>query len=128
METLYPFLHDVHYFLSRAGLVIGAVMFAVAFYIGIIRHGDVTRPFLLATYTTVALMGIAGLTGLIMYAVGGRPYDPVHLIYGVGVMLSLPFFIYVERTAKKRPAMGSYLWGFALLAAIIVRSILTGAG
>ena len=128
METLYPFLKDLHFFLSRAGLVIGVVMFGVAFYIGIIKHGDVSKPFLGAVYTTIILMSISGLVGLTMYLSGGRPFDPVHLIYGFGVVLSLPFFVYVERTAKKRPSMGSYLWGFALLAAIILRAIVTGAG
>ncbi|MDX2160912.1 MAG: hypothetical protein SF162_06265 [bacterium] len=128
METLYPFLHDVHTLLSRVGLFGGLIMFGVGFYIAIVRHGDVTKWFLAVVYLAVILMGIAGLTGLAMYAAGGRPYDPVHIIYGVGVVLALPFFIYVERTATKRPAMGSYLWGFGLLAAIILRSIVTGAG
>lgn len=128
METIYPFLNDLHFFLSRAGLVIGVVMFGVTFYIAIIKHGDVSKPFMGAVYTTVILMALSGLVGLIMYLAGGRPFDQVHLIYGLGVVLSLPFFVYVERTAKKRPAMGSYLWGFALLAAIILRAIVTGAG
>jgi hypothetical protein len=127
MESLYPLLNDVHYFLSRAGLVIGIVMFGVGFYIGILRHGDVTRLFRYGVYVVVGLMALAGLTGLIMYAAGGRPLEEVHLIYGIGAVLALPFFIYVEVTAKKRPAMGSYLWGFALMAAIILRAIVTGA-
>jgi hypothetical protein len=57
----------------------------------------------------------------------GRPYEEVHLVYGVGAVLALPFFIFVEVTAKKRPSMGSYMWGFALLAGIIIRTISTGA-
>jgi len=127
VETLYPILHEIHFFISRAGIVIGLIMFGVGFYIGIIRHGDVSRRFRLAVYAVVALMAIGALSGLIMYAMGFRPYDQVHLIYGAGVLLSLPFFIYVEVTAKKRPAMGSYLWGFGLLVAIILRTIVTGA-
>jgi len=127
LQTLYPFLNELHSFLSRTGLVIGVVMFAVAFYIGIIRHGDVTRWFRLATYVVVGLMGVSALTGLGMYVGGGRPYQDVHVIYGAGAVLALPFFIFVEVTAKKRPAMGSYLWGFALMAAIILRAIVTGA-
>jgi hypothetical protein len=41
-------------------------------------------------------------------------------------VLTLPFFIFVETTAKKRPAMGSYIWGFALLVGVVLRSIATG--
>jgi hypothetical protein len=51
----------------------------------------------------------------------------VHLIYGLAAVLALPFFIFVEVTAKKRPAMGSYIWGFAILAGVLIRSIMTGA-
>jgi len=126
VQAFYPLMQELHNVLSRVGLLIGVVMFAAAFYIGIIRHGDVTRWFRAATYLVVALMGVSALTGLVMYASGGRPYDEVHIIYGAGAVLALPFFIFVEVTAKKRPAMGSYLWGFALMAAIIVRAIVTG--
>ena len=45
----------------------------------------------------------------------------------MGAVLALPFFIFVEVTAKKRPAMGSYMWGFAVLAGILIRGILTGS-
>ncbi|MFQ3567300.1 MAG: hypothetical protein SNJ59_09885 [Aggregatilineales bacterium] len=127
MAELYPLLKELHYVLSRAGLVIGLVMFALATYIGLIRHRDVTPTFRRGVYAVVVLMVIEGAIGLAMYAVGGRPYDEVHLIYGAGAILALPFFIYVETTAKKRPAMGSYIWGFGLMSAIILRAIMTGA-
>jgi len=72
-------------------------------------------------------MAFQALIGLIMYAIGLRPHEEVHLIYGLGSVLALPFFIFVEVTARKRPAMGSYIWGFAVLAGVLIRSILTGA-
>lgn len=122
----YTLLKDVHYLLSRAGLVIAGIMLACAVYIGLIRHGDVTPWFRRATYTIVAFMTLQGGIGGLMWLMGGRPGEEVHLIYGYGVVLSLPFFIFVEVTAKRRPAMGSYIWGFTLLAAIIVRTITTG--
>jgi hypothetical protein len=79
-------------------------------------------------YTIAALMIFQALVGAIMYfIIGVRPYQEVHLIYGLASFLALPFFIFVERTAKKRPAMGSYIWGFVILAFILLRSILTGA-
>jgi heme A synthase len=127
VNELYPFLKESHYWLSRIGLIAGMIMLIIAVYIGLIRHGDVTIWFRRGVYAVLGLMGIEALIGLIMYAAGGRPFEEVHLIYGAGAVLALPFFVFVERTAKKRPAMGSYIWGFALMAAIILRAIMTGA-
>lgn len=127
MAQLYAVLHEVHYVLSRAGLVVGLVMLVIAVYIGLLRHGDVTRAFRRGVYAVIALMVVESLVGLGIYLIGLRPYEEVHLIYGMGAVLALPFFVYVETTAKKRPAMGSYIWGFTLMAAIILRSIVTGA-
>jgi hypothetical protein len=121
-------LRSLHYWLSRASLVIALAMLGAAIYVGLVRHGDVTAIFRRATYSIVVFMLIEALVGLAMYTlIGARPYDEVHLIYGMGAVLSLPFFIYVETTAKKRPAMGSYIWGFSILTAIIVRLYMTGA-
>lgn len=122
----YTFLKTTHYWVSRGGLAVAALMLVLAIYIGLIRHGDVTPWFRRITYTIVAFMMTQGGMGGLMYLMGGRPGEDVHLIYGYGVVLSLPFFIFVEVTAKKRPAMGSYIWGFTMLAAIIVRCISTG--
>ena len=127
MEMLYPVLRDWHYWLSRIGIIVGLVMLGIAIYIGLIRHGDVTRWFRRGVYAMVAFMVVESLIGLLMYAQGGRPHEEVHLIYGMGAVLALPFFIFVETTAKKRPAMGSYIWGFGIMTAIIVRTIMTGA-
>jgi hypothetical protein len=128
MGQLYPFLRDLHYYGSRIGLIAALIMFASGFVIGVFRKRDVTRWYRYATYTIAGLMVFQSATGAIMYfLVGTRPYEQVHLIYGMGAILALPFFIFVEVTAQKRPAMGSYIWGFAVLAGILVRGILTGA-
>ncbi|MCL4249956.1 MAG: hypothetical protein KJ065_17545 [Anaerolineae bacterium] len=123
---LYPVIEQVHFYFSRGLLIIAVAMFALAVYIGLIRHGDVTRTFRRGAYAVTALVVIDALLGVLLYAMNGRPFEEVHLIYGLGAVLSLPFFIFVETTAKKRPAMGSYIWGFALLAGIIIRGIMTG--
>ncbi len=127
MNELYPILKELHFLISRAALIVGLIMLILAIYIGLIRHGDVTRAFRRGVYAVTAIMILESAIGLAMYAFGFRPHDEVHLIYGAGAMLALPFFIFVETTAKKRPAMGSYIWGFALMAAIILRAIMTGA-
>jgi peptidoglycan/LPS O-acetylase OafA/YrhL len=127
MAQVYPLLHTAHYWLSRAGIVIGLAMLVIALYIGLAKHGDVTKWFRRGVYAMIGFVGVEFLIGVTMYLMGGRPSEDVHLIYGVGALLSLPFFVFVETTAKKRPAMGSYMWGFTLVVAIFVRSIMTGA-
>ncbi len=127
MPDLYTLLHTVHYWISRTGIIVGLVMLVIAIYVGLIRHGDVTKWFRRGAYAVTAFIGVEFVIGWTMYFMGGRPYEDVHIIYGFGALLSLPFFIFVETTAKKRPAMGSYLWAFALMVAIFVRSIMTGA-
>jgi len=126
LYSLYPLFTTIHYWVSRLGLLTAVIMFALGLFIGLVRHRDVTRYYRWAVYTVAAVMVAQSLLGLLMYSIGGRPYEDVHLIYGLGAVLALPFFIFVEVTAKKRPAMGSYMWGFAVLAGILVRSIMTG--
>jgi hypothetical protein len=124
---LYIVLLDLHFQLSRLGLTVAGIMVALAVYIGIIRKGDVTPLFRSATYLVLGTIILEALIGLLMVSQGGRPGQDVHFIYGMASVLALPFFIFVEVTAKKRPAMGSYIWGFGLLAGILLRSIMTGA-
>lgn len=131
VPRVWPYLifYDWHYHLARFTLVLALIMAGVAVYIGIVRKADVTPLFRRATYVIFGTMLLEALIGVVMYlGFDGRPGQDVHLIYGLGTVLALPFFIFVETTAKKRPAMGSYIWGFALLAGIIFRSISTGAG
>jgi hypothetical protein len=124
---LYPLFHTAHYWLSRIGMIVGVVMLLIAIYIGLIRHGDVTKWFRRGAYAVFGFIGLEFLLGVLMYLLGGRPAEDVHVIYGFGALLALPFFIFVEVTAKKRPAMGSYIWAFILMVAIFARSIMTGA-
>ncbi|MEO8394923.1 MAG: hypothetical protein ABI700_18145 [Chloroflexota bacterium] len=127
MAELYSTLHTFHYWISRVGIVVGIVMLVLALYIGLVRHGDVTKWFRRGAYAVTAFIGVEFVLGITMFLIGGRPGEDVHVIYGFGALLSLPFFIFVETTAKKRPAMGSYMWAFALMVAIFMRSIMTGA-
>lgn len=116
----------LHNQLGRAGLALALLMTARAVQVGILRKGDVTPLFRAATYVIFGTMLLQALLGLLLYAHGLRPTQEVHLIYGMASVLALPFFIFVEVTARKRPAMGSYIWGFGLLTGILLRSILTG--
>ncbi len=126
--SIYLVLIVVHNHLGRFALFLATMMFILALYIGLARHADVTPYFRRGVYIMVGLIVLESLFGGVLYVVmGARPGDEVHLIYGAGTILALPFFIFVERTATRRPAMGSYMWGFGLLAGIIIRCIMTGS-
>jgi|GEM_PF-467875 len=126
--TIYVVMRELHYHISRYALYVALFMFGIAIYIGLFKHADVTPYYRRGTYAVWGLMIFTSLVGFYMYfVVGTRPHEDVHLIYGVAAILALPFFIFVEKTAEKRPAMGSYMWGFFLLMGMIVRSISTGS-
>jgi len=126
--SVYTVMRELHYHISRYALFVALTMFGIAIFIGLIKHADVTPYYRRGTYAVWGLMIFAALVGSYMYFISGtRPYEDVHLIYGVAAILALPFFIFVETTAEKRPAMGSYMWGFGLLVGMIIRSISTGA-
>ncbi len=122
----YPVLKSMHFHLSRYGLGMSLLMLGVAFYVGIVRKDDVTPWFRRGTYVVFGSMVIQALLGFVMMFMGGVPGAPEHIFYGVGTMLCLPFFIFVEVTANKRPSMGSYIWGFFLMLGVIVRCLGTG--
>lgn len=123
----FTILLTLHNHLGRFTLLIAVLMFLLAMYIGLVRHADVTPYFLRGAYVVWGALVAEVLLGGAMYLIfNARPAQDVHLIYGAGAFLSLPFFYYVERTSPKRPAMGSYLWGFALMAGIIIRCLSTG--
>lgn len=128
MTNSYVLVTELHHWVGWLSLIAGLVLGAVAFYISIIRHGDATPWFRRGVYAVFGLIVVQTALGVILYAMGGRPFQEVHLIYGFGALLTLPFFYFVERTSKKRPAMGSYIWGGFLLAAIALRAIMTSRG
>src|SRR5262245_33453014 len=86
-------LKQVHFQLSRYGLGVGLVMLVIAIYIGILRKGDVTPWFRRGTYVVFGTMLIqAAIGAVMMWGIGAQPGKPEHLIYGLGTILSLPFF------------------------------------
>ena len=125
--SAYALLRALHRELSRLALGIALIMALVGSYIGLLRRGDVRPWYRRLTYAIVLLLAVEGLLGAALWFSGGRPAEDVHIIYGFGALLALPFFAFVEITAQKRPAMGSYIWGFTLLLGILLRSLLTGS-
>ena len=126
--SAYTLFRELHAQLGLFTLLLVAVVLLVAIYIGGIRGADVTPYFRRGVYLILLTLVFESAIGLVLYAAfGTRPSEAVHLVYGVGAIVALPFFIFVERTAQKRPAMGTYIWGFGLLAGIILRTLSTGA-
>lgn len=124
--STYLVLKSMHFHLSRYGLGVALAMLLIAFAVGIVRKDDVTAWFRRGTYVVFGSMVVQALSGFAMMAMGGVPGAPEHVFYGIGTMLCLPFFIFVEVTATKRPSMGSYIWGFFLMVGVIVRCFGTG--
>ena len=126
--SLYLLLDTMHLYFGYFALFTSVVMLGLSLYIGLRRHADVSPYFRRATYVVFGMMLVQGALGLTMVlGFNVQPGEDVHYIYAAGTIAALPFFIFVEKTAEKRPSMGSYMWGFALLAGIIIRCITTGA-
>lgn len=124
----YLVMRSLHYQISRYSLIVAGIMAGVAIFFGAIRKDDVTPWFRRGAYVVFGSLLLQALLGFgLLLIFGTQPYQPEHIIYGIAAAVCLPFFVFVETTAKKRPAMGSYIWGFILLMGIIVRAIGTGA-
>lgn len=127
MAALYPYLRSAHHIIAWSGVYVGALMFGIGVYIGVVQKRDVTALFRRTVFFIAGTMFVQVLLGVLMwYGVGARPAAEVHWIYGLGAAAALPFFAFIEMTAQKRPSMGSYIWGFGMLVAVGFRSILTG--
>lgn len=125
--NLYEILTGIHFQLSRYGLAVALIMLVISVYVGIFRKEDVKPWFRRGTFVVFGTMTIQSLIGAyMMFILNIQPGKPEHLIYGLGSVMALPFFIFVETTSPKRPAMGSYIWGFALLIGVLIRSLSTG--
>src|SRR5688572_3802861 len=98
-----------HQYLSRlipfTALILMLLGLALVF-----RKKDVTPWLRQIAYFLSGLIFLQGILGSILYARGSRALEPdIHLVYGLGISLIMPFFIYIERTAEKRPAVGAFI-------------------
>lgn len=124
---LYDTLHSIHYTLSRVMIGVAIALFVLAF-IQAQRKRDAGPWIRKAAYAITALVITQVVLGFMMYFQGGRPLEPdVHMVYGIGASVVLPFFVYVELTAEKRPAIGSYILGGLILLGLVIRGIFTGS-
>ena len=74
----------------------------------------------------VALIGVQIALGVIAYATGARPGEPLHLLYGVAALAALPL---AQRFAQDAPASaraGTLAVAAAVMLALVGRSFGTG--
>ncbi len=74
----------------------------------------------------VALLLLAGVTGLLVFATSRRLSDPLHLVYGLVVVAALPVARYLARQGTPR-RRGSYMMaGTVVSLALLARLSMTG--
>ena len=74
----------------------------------------------------LALLLLAGLTGLVAFASSGRLSDPLHLAYGIAAVAALPIARYLARAGTARRRGGSMAGGSAVLLGLVARLFMTG--
>lgn len=86
------------------------------------------RPARFATDRTIllalALVAVGIASGLVVLLTGGRPDDPLHLVYAVAALLVLPVARFWGRLERHRTAVLGV--GGVLLAALVLRLFQTG--
>ncbi len=123
---MYDLIYSIHYWNSRA-LIASALIVLAAALLQIFRKKDAEPWIRTLAYSVTVTVVIQVILGFLMYFQGGRPLEPdVHMVYGVGASVALPFFVYVELTAEKRPAVGSYVLAGIILFGLVLRGIMTG--
>ena len=121
MQAL-TFLHG----LGARALLIFALVLAVWGTYGYFRHAAVSGGFRSSYLVMAGLTALQGLIGLIAFALGGRPTELLHLVYGVFAVIFLPgAYLYAHGGSRRREAV--ILAGAAWVVAIAYfRGIATG--
>jgi heme A synthase len=116
----------LHHYLSRLIPLTALILLILGLGLTLSKK-DVTPWLRTLAYALSGLIFLQAILGTTLYVRGSRALEPdIHLVYGLGISLLMPFFIYVERTAEKRPAVGSFIIGALLVVGMSFRSILTG--
>ena len=79
-----------------------------------------------ARRAVIALIGVQVALGAIAYAIGGRPEEPLHLLYGIAVLAALPLAQGFSREAPAAARAGTLAVAAAIMLALVGRSFGTG--
>ena len=115
-------LHGV----GARALLIFALLLAVWGTYGYFRHAEVSGGFRSSYLIMAALTAVQGLVGIAAFALGGRPTELLHIVYGVFAGLFLPgAYLYAHGGTRRREAV--ILAGAAWVVSIAYfRGIATG--
>lgn len=119
------FLNTLHSLGARA-LVAYAVVLGIWGTYGYFRHDSVSGGFRSSYLIMAALVAVQGLLGAILFAVGSRPFELLHVVYGIFAVLFLPgAYLYAHGGTRRREAV--ILAGAAWVVSIaFIRGIATG--
>jgi hypothetical protein len=109
-----------------AALMVGASAIAVVAVVitGRMAGRDVRFALDRAILAALGFVAIGIVVGLVILATGGRPTDPLHLLYAAVALLILPIARFSDRLAGHRLlAVGV---GGVILAGLVVRLFQTG--
>ena len=116
---------ELHRLAADAAVVVAILLLAVVLLslaTGRLRRFGVDRLVLAG----VAVVGLAGLAGLVLLASGHVPADPLHLVYGPVALLTLPVARYMARQGTERRRTLWMLLGSLVLAGVLLRLFMTG--
>jgi hypothetical protein len=101
MQAL-AFLHG----LGAWALLAFALVIAIWGTYGYFRHEKVTGGFRSSYLVMAGLTALQGLIGLVAFALGGRPTELLHIVYGVFAVLFLPgAYFYSQGGSRRREAV-----------------------
>ena len=116
-------------FLHRLGaraLITFAVLLAIWGTYGYLRHASVSGGFRSSYLIMAGLTAVQGLVGLALFAIGHRPHELLHIVYGIFAVLFLPgAYLYAHGGSKRREAviLAAAAW---IVAIAYFRGIATG--
>jgi hypothetical protein len=120
---------DVGLFIHQLG---ARVLIAYAVVLGLwgaylyFRHASVTGGFRSSFLIMAGVTAVQGLAGLVIFIIGQRPHELLHVVYGAFAVLFLPgAYLYAQGGTKRREAV--ILAGAAWIVAIAyLRGFATG--
>jgi heme A synthase len=121
MTGLMSVLLFLHNGLFRAGLLI-TVIVGIWGLVMYFRKMPSSGGFRSTLVLTEVLFILQGLVGILVFAGGGRPHDPLHWLYGPLLVIVLPIAMtYVSGRDSRREALvygiaGLFMFGLALRA------------
>jgi hypothetical protein len=98
-------LRALHLYGARA-LLIYAVVLGIWGTYRYFRNGELTGGFRSSYLIMAGLTAVQGLVGLAAFAIGGRPHELLHIVYGVFAVIFLPgAYLYAQGGSHRREAV-----------------------